>query len=517
MTKHPLFEAREVDFTQMLDCYDGERKVKEKRTTYLPATSGMIADGMTNASQNGSKQYEAYVTRAVYPDFVRQAVDTMVGMMVRRPAKITVPAKMEPLLERLGSKGENAQTMLRKIYEEQIKTGRLGLFVDAPMNAPSTAMPYVSMYGAMAMKNWATSDVTDGPEEPTCVMLDESGYIQDPITFEWKQQVKWRIARIFNGTAKVAVVVGSFRMPEADDPAWVEISIGGRKLDKLPFEFVNSVDLCPEPNDPPLLGLSHLALAVYRLEADYRQTLFMQGQETLVVVGGRTEGEERRVGASAKIELPMGGKAEYIGVNANGLSEMRTALENDKSSASEMGARLLDFRDSARQSGDALRVRVASKVASLPSIAITGAQALENVLKRCAILMGVSPDEVKVEPNTDFIDEALEGQNLLNYMQARRLGAPLSLKSVHRLMKRRDLTGLEFEKEIEEIEAEQENMRFLLGPSPEELHDDQIDLAEKGLEAKAKSGATGNDPAANKGAQRNQRTGGEKPPKPRGN
>lgn len=511
MSKHPLFEFREPDFVQMLDCYDGERKVKEKGTAYLPATSGMIADGMTTASQSGYKQYEAYRTRAVFPDFVRQAVDTMVGMMVRRPAKIDVPEKMKPLLEKLGSKGENAQTLLRKIYEEQIKTGRLGLFVDAPTDAPSTAMPYVSLYGALAIKNWAVSDVTEGPEEPQAVILDESGYVQDPTTFEWKQEQKWRVTKMIGDVAKVTVVTGSFTMPADDDPSWVEISIGGRKLDKLPFEFVNSVDLCAEPNDPPLLGLSHLSLAVYRLEADYRQTLFMQGQETLVVIGGRTEGEERRVGASAKIELPVGGDAKYVGVQATGLQEMRNALENDKSSASEMGARLLDFRDSARQSGDALRVRVASKVASLPSIAVTGAMALESALKRCATLMGANPDEVMVEPNTDFIDEALEGQNLLNYMQARRLGAPISLESIHRLMKRRDLTAFEFVDEMQKIETEQEDMRFLLGPSPEELHNDQLKLAEQ------KASATGNDPAAAKGKQRNQQTGGEKPPKPRGN
>ncbi len=506
MAEHPLFTARKADFQQMLDCYDGERKIKAEGTTYLPATSGMIADGMASADQSGSKQYEAYKLRAVFPDFTRQAVDTMVGMMVRRPAKITVPKKMEPLLDKLGSKGENAQTLLRKIYEEQIKTGRLGLFVDAPVNAPSTALPYCSLYGCMSIKNWAVSDVTDGPEEPQAVILDESGQTQNPTDLSWKAVTKFRITKMINGVAKVAVVEGKEDIPPDEDDSWVEISIGGRTLKQLPFEFVNSVDLCAEPNDPPLLGLSHLSLAVYRLEADYRQTLFMQGQETLVVIGGRTEGEERRVGASAKIELPLGGKAEYIGVKAGGLSEMRTALENDKSSASEMGARLLDFRDSARQSGDALRVRVASKVASLPTIAVVGGQALENVLKRCATLMGLNPDEVKVEPNTDFIDEALEGQNLLNYMQARRLGAPLSLKMIHRLMQKRDLTNLDFEEEIALIEEEQQDMKFLLGPDPEEA-------AVLG----APTSRTGNDPAAAKGQQRNQAGASSKPAKPSGN
>ena len=508
MTEHPLFTARKEDFQQMLDCYDGERKIKEEGTKYLPATSGMIADGMANDSQSGSKQYNAYKTRAVFPDFIRQAVDTMVGMMVRRPAKIEVPEKMKPLLERLGSRGEDAQTLLRKIYEEQIKTGRLGLFVDAPVDAPSTALPYVSVYNALSIINWASSDVTEGPEKPVAVVLDESGYEQDPVTLTWLQKAKWRVVKMVGGTAKVAVVESQFQIPPDDDERWVEISIGGRKFNELSFEFVNSVDLVADPNDPPLLGLSNLSLAVYRLEADYRQTLFMQGQETLVVIGGKSEGEERRVGASAKIELPVGGDAKYVGVNAQGLGEMRQALENDKSSASETGARLLDFRDSARQSGDALRVRVASKVATLPTIAVVGAKALENVLKRCAVLMGQNPEGVRVEPNTDFIDESLEGQNLLNYMQARRLGAPVSLKSIHRLMKKRDLTALDFEEEIALIEEEQDDLKFLLGPSPEEM---------LGVGDNETGGPGGLDPAAAAGKQRDQTPGPENPPKPRGN
>jgi hypothetical protein len=70
-----------------------------------------------------------------------------------------------------------------------------------------------------------------------------------------------------------------------------------------------------------------------------------------------------------KLELAMGGDAKYIGVKADGLAEQRQALENDKEQAAERGARLLDFGDTARQSGDALRIRVAARTTNLTTLA----------------------------------------------------------------------------------------------------------------------------------------------------
>ena len=44
--KHPDFEKAVLDWLVASDCYEGERVIKERKTTYLPATSGQISLGL---------------------------------------------------------------------------------------------------------------------------------------------------------------------------------------------------------------------------------------------------------------------------------------------------------------------------------------------------------------------------------------------------------------------------------------------------------------------------------------
>ena len=163
-----------------------------------------------------------------------------------------------------------------------------------------------------------------------------------------------------------------------------------------------------------------------------------------------------KVGSGARIEVPLGGDAKYIGVSSDGLQEQREALKADKEQAAERGARLLDFGDTARQSGDALRIRVAARTTTLRTLAITGAEGLQRALRQIAEFVGANPLEVIVEPNLDFTDDAFTGQDILEYMQAKAMGAPLSLKTIHNNFRKKELTDKTFEEELAEIEGERE-------------------------------------------------------------
>lgn len=96
--------------------YEGEDCVKEAEQTYLPATSGMIQDGL-KSGEGGKKRYDAYLQRAVYPDLISDAVEAMIGVMHRKPPVIEVPKAMEPMLEALSNEGETADLFLRRINE----------------------------------------------------------------------------------------------------------------------------------------------------------------------------------------------------------------------------------------------------------------------------------------------------------------------------------------------------------------------------------------------------------------
>lgn len=494
--KHPLYNLFVEDWQQMSDTYDGQRVVKDAGTTYLPATANMIADGMDNENQAGYKAYQAYKTRAVYHDFVKDAITMMVDIMNRKPAQIKLPKKMEPLRAKITSEGHSLSALMRDINYHQLKHSRFGLLVDVRSGEGPNALPYIATYEAPNIINWDMGKREENKSDLDFLVLDETE--NERSGFNWEEVNKYRV--LLDPKSDLQELMGAEREGGDADKFWtlqvrgndgglgdalaVQPTIGGRGLPYIPFTFINAGDLESAPEAPVLIGLSNLTLAIYRGEADYRQTLFMQGQETLVIIGAVLQDDDQdtiKVGSGARIEVPIGGDAKYIGVSADGLQEQREALKADKEQAAERGARLLDFGDTARQSGDALRIRVAARTTTLRTIAITGAEGLERSLKQIAEFIGANPAEVSVEPNLDFTDDAFTGQDVLEYMQAKALGAPLSLKTIHKNFRRKELTDKTFEEEMEEIEGEKElTMGTVLDITKEEDNGGSEDNPDRG-------------------------------------
>lgn len=467
---HPQYTTRLVDWEQTSDCYKGQRNIKEKGQKYLPATAGMIADGMANTTDQGYIDYMAYLMRAYFPDLFRDAIETHLGIMHRKPPVIKVPKRLEPMLQNISTDSETAEMLLRRINEFQLRDGRLGLLLEMPDGLGPTSLPFIALYPAARVRNWDVGRIEQGRQEIEMVVIEETEY-ERTADLDWVLMQKWRMlartSEMLNvmGTDQKALPQGSYVSAEFRGDGSLQISSGnfkspsiaGNILDFVPFTFINVKDLAPEPDLPPLIGLSNLVLAIYRGEADYRQSLFSQGQETLVIIGAGEvdeKGKETRVGTGAKIELPLGADAKYIGLEGKGLQEQRQALENDYDMAKQQGSRMLSTKGGDQQSGDALHTRVAGMTATLPNIARAGAYALETQLKYAAIAIGEDPKQVSVVPNLDFAADVMTGQTMLQMMQAKQLGFPLSRESIHANLVKQNLTDKTFDEEEALIEDE---------------------------------------------------------------
>lgn len=485
--KHPEYVERLGEWIQLADTFQGERAVKSKRLDYLPATEGMVQDGMTTPTAPGWKDYEAYLLRAVFHDVVKDAVKAMIGIMHNKPAVFKLPKRLEAMLDQATIQGEGLQMLLRRINVAQLVYGRCGLLLDAPQGVDiDKATPYISFYNPERVINWDAGRLNEGRNVLDLVVLDESGFRREGFT--WKTERKYRVLTrggpesLESGWERppegspfgVAVKVNDMSMPVLED--FIFPAIGGNTLDDIPFQFIGANDLVPEPEISPLLGLSNLALAIYRGEADYRQTLYLQGQNTLVIVGGNIDEaapSQLRVGNKGVIDLRIGGDAFYIGPDGSSLSEMRSSIENDKTEAALLGSQFLDIGNDQAESGEALRIRVAARTTTIASVARAGAAGLEQTLKWAAQWVGEDPDEVSVEPMTDFADQTVAGAALLAFMQAKQLGLPLSLRSMHRMMQMNDMTEMDFEQEQEQIEEEASSMLGLMvGPFQQPITDD---------------------------------------------
>ena len=495
---HPLYSEHAQDMLFMRTSYRGQRQIKEAKTVHLPATSGQIADGARSDSpgeepavgvhmSDGQNSYNAYLKRAVYHNFVKRAVKAALGIMHHKPATIDLPPELEYMRETATTKGEGLQLLLRKINESQLVEGRIGLLVDVVVPKKgkdgkpikdSKDKVHIAAYTGVSIINW-----DDGEQEElvlgnlNLVVLDETGFERQD-RFQWEVRNKYRVLVLGDlepnegQTSGVKYRAGEFTEEgtnkfDFDESKLVEPKIKGKKTPKeIPFTFINSMDLVPEPEESPLLDLANLAITVYRGEADYRQNLFMQGQDTLVIIGGTSRkkgGEQERVGAGAKINIPMKGDAKYIGVDSKGLPEQRLALDNDKKEASQLGGQLLDTATRTKESEGSLGIRVSGQTATLNEIVLTGAAGLENALKQSARWLGADDKLVKVTPNMDFADDDMDSESLKEFMEAYILGAPISLKTIHGIMFKKELTTMTFE---EEMDAKDDDIIIPKAPEP---------------------------------------------------
>jgi len=461
---HPEYSEMLTEWTYMRDFHKGESAVKAKTVEYLPATAGMLLDGML-PTQIGYEAYKGYIARAVFPDYVREGVEALMGLIHQHDAKIELPPRMEYLRKKATISGESLLMLLRKINEEQLITGRLGLLIDLPANTdPANPEPFISMYVAESITNWDDRSSQIGENELDFVILNESSWEREE--FSWKFKEKYRVLRINEESFEDSSTQKTYIQALCDSSEYnsgLEKTpmLRGRTLDKIPFVFINSKDLIATPDIPPLAGLGRACLAVYRGEADYRQNLHMQGQDTLVTVGGirnptAVPGQEDaiRVGAGSRLDVEMGGDAKFIGVSSTGLAEQRNAIENDRKRAEFKAGQLIGNQSIKNESGNAMLARLAAQTANLNQIALSSGEGLERTLRHIAVWMGEDPEKVKVLPNTEFTNAASNAQELVYLMTARKMGAPLALQSIHQSLKDKGYTMMEYEEELRLVRKE---------------------------------------------------------------
>lgn len=451
--QHPDYTASILDWELVRDAYKGERWVKEKGRKYLMPTVGMVIDGMGKETDPGMVAYEAYKSRAQFPDYMQVGSETLVGILNAKPWDVKLPAGMDYILDKATNRGEKLKGLIRRINAEQVTTGRVGLLVDLPVQPDQlNPQPYIAMYSAETIINWDDSNDGVGENRLNFAVLDETTQLRDPVNMTWEQKERYRVLQLTND----GYLQGVFETKEFTATGMKAPQLRGKSLKDIPFVFINSKDNLSTPDLPPLLGLARLCMSIYRSEADYRQALFLQGQDTLVVVGGLVVDKDKpmRVGAGARIDVGIGGDAKFIGLNSQGIPEMRTALENDRKQASVRTGQLLAPGKMSQESGEALKTRVAAQTATLTSVALCCASGLERALKFIAEWMGKDPAAVKVTPNLDFTNIEIEGQDIVQLITAKNLGYPLSFKSLHTIAHERGLTKKSFDEEMVEIEAD---------------------------------------------------------------
>lgn len=444
-TKHPEWGDRADEWKLMRDCVRGEKAVKDAGNTYLPMPSGFMVQ-----ADKGAALYQAYQGRAQFPDIVSPTIDGMVGVIHRNEAQIEMPEAMNPLWEKATKDGLTLEALHKRITRELLETGRFGLLADAPAEG---GMPYLAGYTAESIINWSNDN--------DFYVLDECAKVRDG--FSWNDRPRYRVLEMVNGNYTVTVWENGTKGASSEPKA-----TGNKKIEAVPFVVVGPRQLVAKPEDPPLIGVSRSAIAIYQLSADYRWQLFMTGQETFVVINGDAPDV---IGAGVCISLTGGTEqarpdAKFVGPAGTGINAHRIAIQDERAAAIAAGARLFDNQAKTAESGDALRLRFTAQTATLQTISQASAAGLERGLRNIAIMMGLDPNKVTVKPPKRLVDSTLTPQDAKNLVEIWQEGA-ISFETLYENLQRGEIASEERDADEERELIDQEEIDRQ-APTPQE-------------------------------------------------
>jgi len=479
---HTEYSLYENDWQLISDIKEGERQVKSQGTLYLPKLQGQ-----------DDKEYKAYLQRGVFYNATARTVSGLTGAIMRKPAVIEAPNKIEGFFDSITPDGYNIQETIKSTAESLLTYGRHGILVDFN----DLQEVYYTEYTAQEILNWRT-ELIDGKKVLTFLTLSEIDERQDPDDeFNTNYYEQIRVLKLDSETGYL--VVNLFERQVADTTAadnnkkvseggWTQVAVsgenkdhyptkmGGEKLDYIPFVFFGAVRNTADINKAPLLDLSYVNIGHWKVTCDYYHGLHFCALPTPYALGIRSK-ENFNIGPSVAIvsenEQAKVGMLEFTG---QGLSAVRDALKDLESKMAVLGARLLEEQKRAAEAAETLVIRSAGDSATLSSISGNLDRGFEEAILYTMLWFNLPETEasnISVKCNKDFVAAQLASSEITALLKALQTGN-ISQRTFLYQMKQGEILpdNWTIDDEMEEIEVESYTPFLTSRTGEEDLDDD---------------------------------------------
>ena len=438
--QHPQYIAAKLRWQIMQDAVAGEEEIKQATTKYLPKTTGMI-----EAEKQGDSTgqiYKGYITRAQYPLWVQDALRTMIGLVSKLNPEIKIESNlMKGLLENATNDGFDLKQLFIRIVSELLTNGRCGLLVDVD----SQGKPYLALYDALSIINWKETNV-GGRKDLSLVVLEEQHDTSED-KFGHNTKTVQRVLSLDDSHLSVELYTGS--VTEDKTP-----SLGGRSLEFTPFVFCGTVDNSANVGTVPLLTMAKAALKYYQLSADYFQSLHHTAHPQPWISGLNDDSDISVTGVMAAWLLPKDSQCGYLEIEGNGIDKTKAEMDAQKSSALEAGSKVIDTNS--QESGEARRARQDDQHASLYSIVMCAAEAIEQAIKYAALWLRLNPDSYTFSVKPEFSSDSVD-PTILKQLYDGAISGKSSTQTYWEYMATGKLPERTYEEEMDLVESEQVN------------------------------------------------------------
>lgn len=473
--EHADYAKAKLSWEIMEDVIAGEAAVKEKGEAYLPKTAGMIAHGEIAPAgfkegdiawaKRGLTRYEAYKLRAEFPDKTGPACDAAVGFFTDKDAACEVPDAWKPMLDNCTPEADTIWDFHRIVSEKVTRKGRAGIWADVRDGSPT--LPYFVCYNAEEIINW--SEATLGNERvldrlvtKICDIRDgKEVYILQIATLKETGVFVERYIKAKNTAAKDDWQPLDTKQPKTARSDMGEAlkdesgsAVEGFRLRRIPFQFINSDGLKPCVGRVPFLPLAKQCLAVYRLDAGYKEALaFYEPQ--FYVTGMTKEWIDQGLapvygGVETNWYLPAGATADILEYSGAVVSAQRQAIADAKAAADELSMKPFEPKVVSVESGEAKKERTKTQTSAAKVMAQNIGSGIQKIMRVSADWLGVPSDKIVFEPSYDFNEPVMDGMTLAQYVMAQQAGA-FSKTTLHENLQRGGVTEKSFEEEKELI------------------------------------------------------------------
>lgn len=406
----------------------GQDAVAALTTDILPRPAGMT-----------EREYGSYIARALYMNATQRTHDSLVGMVMQKPAQAEMPNAMADLASYIDGRGSRLEDFARMAVSEVLEVGGWLAVVDHPERpegvitaAQERALglrPVVSYYPRESVLEARTGFV-NGNEEFTFLKLAET-WIED--VDEWTQEAREAVRVYDMNEGRVRVRV--YRKTAAGWVLYNEAFPTARNGQGL--RYIPAVAFGPESNrfgKPPLLDLIDVNLAHFRNSADMEHALHFTGLPTPYASGVAPGSlEALTLGSSAGYVFEdANAKIQFATYGAEGLASLKQAMDDKVQMMAALGARMLAPESRAAESGEALAIRRGGENSALAKVADSVSRSVVLVLETLAEWEGIT-GPISYSLNADYLPNRMNPQELTALMAAWQAGGLTSEELFERM------------------------------------------------------------------------------------
>lgn len=460
--EHPEYTAMKDRWEHCMIAASGHQAVQDAGTAILPKL----------ADQNPT-EYEAYKRRSTFLNATRRTIQGLSGMIFRKEATVNVPDPVKEMLKDIDMSGNSLHVLSQAAVNETLRLGRAGLFLDYPDVDTTTATkadakaanhrPMIKLYDALSITNWKTRVINSAAVLSMVTLKECAAKAVDE--FQDDEVIQYRVLDLEQYTVgdalKYRYRVRVFEVKKDKDGKDVDVVVdgphypqmNGKPMEFIPFQFVGPHSTSWKICEPPLIDLVEVNLAHYRVNADYEHGCHFTGLPTPVVSGYTPQNDQDKffIGSMSAWVFPnAAAKASYLEFTGQGLSALRTNLEDKKKEMAVLGARILEPEPSAQQSATTAAIHRGGEQSMLASIAETVSCAMECMLTWFCEYADQKSDDVKYKLNKDFFPMPMDSLTMTAIVAAWQNGA-IDRETMHENLQKGEIVAMD--KTVDEMKA----------------------------------------------------------------